>query len=156
MYWTTLNTHGANISIYTLFFEHGSEWCRVTHNHQLLICSNCNEAGHSRKNCLQIQRHNCNQLGHISYHCPLRVTYHTETANNVNTTTENNTTEQNVTEADYSDLTMEEPPEQNDLPDEEQASTSTIEKIMKIKCKKIQSNGQISRKNSGPTPCPRI
>ena len=46
----------------------GGEWCRVIHNHQQLICSHCNEAGHSRKNCPQIQCRNCNQLGHISYY----------------------------------------------------------------------------------------
>ena len=69
----------------------GGEWCRVIHNHQLLICSNCNEAGHSQKNCPQIQCRNCNQLGHISYHCPLRATHHKETANDENTMTKNST-----------------------------------------------------------------
>ena len=114
----------------------GSEWCRVIHNHQLLICSNCNEAGHSRKNCPQIQCRNCNQLGHISYHCLLPATLHTATTNDENITMENNTPERNATEDDNSDMTMDELAEQNDIPDEEQhdmpdkeqASSSTNEK----------------------------
>jgi len=27
----------------------GGEWCRVIHNNQLIICSHCDKAGHSRK-----------------------------------------------------------------------------------------------------------
>lgn len=122
----------------------GGEWCRVIHNHQLLICSHCNEAGHSRKNCPQIQCRNCNQLGHISYHCPLRATHHTETINNENTATENNPTAQNVTEDENSDLTMEEPTEQIDLADDEQASTSPNEKIMNLQ--------NIEQSNTTPNP----
>ena len=97
------------------------EWCRVIHNHQQLICSHCNEAGHSRKNCPQIQCRNCNQLGHISYHCLLRATRHTET-----TSDENNTTAQNVTDNNDSNMTMEESTEPivlHELPDNEQAKT---------------------------------
>ena len=111
----------------------GGEWCRVIHNHQQLICSHCNEAGHSCKNCPQIQCRNCNQLGHISYHCPLRATHHTETAFDENTMSENNTTAQNLTANDDSNMTMEEstePTVPHDVPDDEQANTSTHEKIL--------------------------
>ena len=112
----------------------GGEWCRAIHNHQQLICSHCNEAGHSRKNCPQIQCRNCHQLGHISYHCPLRVTHHTETASEENTISENKTTEQNVTDNDDSNMTTEESTEPivpQESPDDEQANTSTNEKIIK-------------------------
>ena len=121
----------------------GGEWCRVIHNHQMLICSNCNEVGHSRKNCPQIQCRNCNQLGHISYHCPLRVTFYTETATDANTTTENTATEQTTTEDDNSYLTIAEPAEQND---EEQASASPNEKNTKT-----QNTEKSNAKNSHPT-----
>ena len=45
----------------------GGEWCRLIHSNQLIICSNCDEAGHSRKNCPISECHNCKQLGHISF-----------------------------------------------------------------------------------------
>ena len=37
----------------------GGEWCRIIHSNQQRICSNCNETGHSRKNCLTIECRNC-------------------------------------------------------------------------------------------------
>ena len=125
----------------------GGEWCRVIHNHQQLICSHCNEAGHSRKNCPQIQCRNCNQLGHISYHCPLRATHHTETAFDENTMSENNTTAQNLTANDDSNMTMEEstePTVPHDVPDDEQANTSTHEKILNT-----QNNEQAKDNSTG-------
>ena len=127
----------------------GGEWCRVIHNHQQLICSHCNEAGHSRKNCPQIQCRNCNQLGHISYHCPLRATRHTETAFDENTPTENNTTEQNVTDNTDSNMTTEEstaPIVPHELSDNEQANTSTHEIIMKA-----QNDEQTKDNSTGET-----
>ena len=127
----------------------GGEWCRVIHNHQQLICSHCNEAGHSRKNCPQIQCRNCHQLGHISYHCPLRVTHHTETASEENTISENNTTAQNVIDNDDSNMTTEESTEPivpHESPDDEQANTSTNEKIIKT-----QHNEQTKDNSTGET-----
>ena len=72
----------------------GGEWCRVIHNNQLLICSNCNDIGHSRKNCPQIECRICHALGHISFHCPLKASRHTETTHDESTTPENDTTGQ--------------------------------------------------------------
>ena len=72
----------------------GGEWCRVIHNNQLLICSNCNDTGHSRKNCPHIECRICHELGHISFHCPLRASRHTETAHDESSTPENDTTGQ--------------------------------------------------------------
>ena len=127
----------------------GGEWCKVIHNHQQLICSHCNEAGHSRKNCPQIQCRNCNQLGHISYHCPLRATQHTETTSDENTPTENITTSQNVTDNNDSNMTMEESTEPivlHELPDNEQANTSTPEKTIKT-----QNDEQTKDNSTGET-----
>ena len=64
----------------------GGEWCRVIHNNQLIICSDCEETGHSRKNCPLIECRTCHELGHISFHCPSRATRHTETPNDSDTT----------------------------------------------------------------------
>lgn len=64
----------------------GGEWCRVIHNNQLIICSNCEETGHSRKNCPLIECHTCHELGHISFHCSSQATRHTETPNDSDTT----------------------------------------------------------------------
>ena len=50
----------------------GGEWCRIIHNNQLLICSNCNKIGHSWKNCPQIECRICKHFCHISFHCPLK------------------------------------------------------------------------------------
>lgn len=33
----------------------GGEWCRIIHNHKIRICRNCNEQGHSQKNCPSIK-----------------------------------------------------------------------------------------------------
>ena len=71
----------------------GGEWCRVIHNNQLIICSNCEETGHSRKNCPLIECRTSHELGHISFHCPSRVTRHTETPNDSDTTVNTTTTQ---------------------------------------------------------------
>ena len=106
----------------------GGEWCRVIHNNQLLLCSNCDGTGHSRKNCPTIEYRYCKQLGHLSFHCPEKTARHkernadeeqpntentqTETAQEQATTStmEQDTTlepvqelEQETTPADYSD-----------------------------------------------------
>lgn len=75
----------------------GGEWCRIIHNNQQLICSNCHEPGHSRKNCPSIECRTCKSLGHISYHCPTRNTRHTETTDE-NTTMPHDNTENDNTE----------------------------------------------------------
>lgn len=67
----------------------GGEWCRVIYKNQLIICSNCDKAGHSRKNCPIMECCNCKKLGHISFDCLLRAVRHTETADNDSNTTAN-------------------------------------------------------------------
>lgn len=64
----------------------GGEWCRVIHNNQLIICSNCEETGHSKKNCLLMECCTCHELGPISFHCSSQATRHTETPNDSDTT----------------------------------------------------------------------
>ena len=95
----------------------GGEWCRVIHNNQLVICSHCDETGHSRKNCPTIECRNCKQLGHISFHCPLRVARHTETAEtagNDSNTTANDATTPDTNDENHTDMTMEESSEESD------------------------------------------
>lgn len=45
------------------------EWCRIIHNDQEPVCTECSEIGHLRKNCPLIKCRICNNLGHISYNC---------------------------------------------------------------------------------------
>ena len=72
----------------------GGEWCRIIHNNQLLLCSNCDGIGHSRKNCPTIECRYCKQLGHLSFHCPEKTARHTETnADEEQLNTENTQTE---------------------------------------------------------------
>ena len=94
----------------------GGEWCRVIHNNQLVICSHCDETGHSRKNCPTIECRNCKQLGHISFHCPLRVARHTATAEtgNDSNTTANDATTPDTNDENHTDMTMEESSEESD------------------------------------------
>ena len=87
----------------------GGEWCRIIHNNQQRICSNCNETGHSRKDCPTIECRKCHQLGHLSFHCQ---------ANNTTTTVE----DEDITE------NTEHPNEpENSLEDEEITSEDDAE-----------------------------
>ena len=45
----------------------GGEWCRIIHNNQQPVCMECNELGHTKRNCPKIQCRVCKQLGHMSY-----------------------------------------------------------------------------------------
>lgn len=45
------------------------EWCRIIHNNQQPVCIECNELGHTRRNCPKIRCRICKQLGHMSYYC---------------------------------------------------------------------------------------
>ena len=47
-------------------------WCRVIHNNQQHVCSNCYAVDHSRRNCPEITCKYCHEKGHLSYNCPLR------------------------------------------------------------------------------------
>lgn len=58
----------------------GGEWCRIINKNQLLLCSNCDGIGHSRKNCPTIECRHCKQLGHLSFHCPEKTARNTETS----------------------------------------------------------------------------
>ena len=89
----------------------GREWCRIIHNNQQQICSNCNEPGHSRKNCPSIECRVCGTLGHISYHCPTRNAHHTENTDEESTTSNDNT--ENVENSDNLENLMEETEEQD-------------------------------------------
>ena len=48
------------------------EWCRIIHNNQQPICSECNEVGHSRRRCPEIICRTCNGNGHMSHDCDER------------------------------------------------------------------------------------
>ena len=50
----------------------GGEWCRVIHNDQQPICSECQELGHTRKKCPEIVCRICKEKGHMSYACEKR------------------------------------------------------------------------------------
>ena len=50
----------------------GGEWCRVIHNDQQPICSECQEVGHTRKKCPEIVCRICKEKGHMSYVCEKR------------------------------------------------------------------------------------
>jgi len=43
------------------------EWCRVIHNQQQRICSNCYALGHSKRKCPEITCRICGEKGHLSY-----------------------------------------------------------------------------------------
>ena len=58
----------------------GDEWCRIIHNNQQLICTHCNEPGHSRKNCPSIECRLCKSFGHLSFHCPNKSTWSEQTS----------------------------------------------------------------------------
>ena len=47
----------------------GGEWCRIVHNLQIQICSNCHQEGHARKNCPEMQCWVCKDFGHMSITC---------------------------------------------------------------------------------------
>ena len=48
------------------------EWCRIIHNNRQPVCIECNELGHTRRNCPKIRCRICKQLGHMSYNCVQR------------------------------------------------------------------------------------
>ncbi len=50
----------------------GGEWCRVIHNDQQPICSECQEVGHTGKKCPEIICRICKEKGHMSYVCEKR------------------------------------------------------------------------------------
>jgi len=50
----------------------GGEWCRVIHNYQQPVCSECKELGHTRKRCPEIICRICKGKGHMSYNCDRR------------------------------------------------------------------------------------
>ena len=45
------------------------EWCRIIHNDQQRVCSNCHALGHSRMKCPEIVCRICEEKGHLSYDC---------------------------------------------------------------------------------------
>ena len=47
----------------------GGEWCRIIHNNQEPVCTECNELGHTRKRCPKIVCRICKEHGHMSYVC---------------------------------------------------------------------------------------
>lgn len=53
------------------------EYCRIIHNDQQRVCSDCQEVGHSRRKCPYIECRMCGLKGHLSYDCK---SYETPTA----------------------------------------------------------------------------
>lgn len=115
----------------------GGEWCRSIHNHQIRICSNCNEQGHSRKNCPTIECRKCKQLGHLSFHCPANSVNHTETADETSNAMENDT-KMDHAEDNYEPETVTEPTEEHDDP--EQIIEELRETIPEITASNPQEN----------------
>ena len=54
------------------------EWCRIIHNNQQAICSECSELGHTRKHCPYVECRICHNLGHMSYNLEQRQTRNEE------------------------------------------------------------------------------
>ena len=48
------------------------EWCRIIHNNQQPLCSECSELGHVRRECPYVTCRVCHDLGHMSYSCKQR------------------------------------------------------------------------------------
>ena len=133
----------------------GREWCRIIHNNQQQICSNCNEPGHSRKNCPSIECRVCGTLGHISYHCPTRNAHHTENTDEESTTSNDNT--ENVENSDNLENLMEETEEQDgeqpimDQEEEREPQTGNNTKWQVVSAKRPHQTGS----DSEPLTLPR-
>ena len=54
------------------------EWCRIIHNNQQPVCSECSELGHTRKQCPNVECRICHELGHMSYNCEKREKHNEE------------------------------------------------------------------------------
>ena len=80
------------------------EWCRIIHNNQQRICSNCNEVGHSRKDCPTIECRRCHQLGHLSFHChTIDANYRADDEPNMENTEDKNEPQHSVAEEEIMD-----------------------------------------------------
>lgn len=44
-------------------------WCRIIHNNQQRVCTNCHALGHSRRKCPEIECRRCKNKGHITSDC---------------------------------------------------------------------------------------
>ena len=62
------------------------EWCRIIHNNQQPVCTECQQLGHTRKHCPSVKCRICNELGHMSYNCNKKDTQ----TSNTELDTENN------------------------------------------------------------------
>ena len=47
----------------------GVQWCRIIHNNQQPICSECHQEGHVRRKCPEIECRLCKTKGHMSFDC---------------------------------------------------------------------------------------
>ena len=47
----------------------GGQWCRIIHNDQQPVCSECRQEGHTRRRCPDIECRRCKNKGHMSYDC---------------------------------------------------------------------------------------
>ena len=47
----------------------GGQWCRIIHNYQQPVCSECPQEGRTRRRCPYIEGRRCKNKGHMSYDC---------------------------------------------------------------------------------------
>ena len=106
------------------------EWCRMIHNDQQPVCSECSEIGHTRKRCPEVECRICKQKGHLSYDCDKRHNRNPTTGTNVtpenwtstNVTSQNSTPEKDTSikvNAESSKNAVKEKPPANNLVDDE-------------------------------------
>lgn len=102
------------------------EWCRIIHNNQQRVCSNCHAVEHSRRNCPEITCRKCNEKGHLSYNCP-HATLPQDNNNNENNSDDNSPSTERENHADPTDTPSDSHTE--NLEPTEAMTTNTAEAI---------------------------
>ena len=85
------------------------EWCRVIHNNQQRVCSNCFAVDHSRRNCPDITCNHCHEKGHLSFNCPTR--FNAQENNPEENTTETSRPNENENPPEHTETAADSPSE---------------------------------------------